>query len=123
MGSSSLTVALYGALQNRRVESDVSPLVVTGEPTIKRVRDPNLLVGETALEEGRPSRSTSVRRRVYDEGGKLLYDHTWYSSYRAEPRVIRVGTKPKPAPSPPVKKKPPRPRRLRLEPPPSPPTP
>jgi vancomycin resistance protein YoaR len=104
VGSSSLTVALYGAPQHRRIESDVSPLVVTGPPPVKRVRDPNLLVGQTSVEEdGSPSRSTSVRRRVYTADGKLLYDHTWYSSYRAEPRVIRVGTKP--MPEPPAKKK------------------
>lgn len=106
VGSSSLTVALYGAPQNRRVESEASPLTETGPPTVKRVPDPNLLVGDTALEEsGSPSRSTNVRRRVYTSDGKLLYDHTWYSSYRAEPRVIRVGTKPRPVPEPPVTKK------------------
>jgi len=104
VGSSSLTVALYGAPQHRRVESDVTPLVVKGAPPVKRVSDPNLYVGETVLEEsGQPSRSTSDRRRVYSADGKLIYDHTWYSSYVAEPRVIRVGTKPKPPP--PVKKK------------------
>ena len=108
VGSSSLTVALYGTPQNRRVESDVSPLVTTGQPPVKKVSDPNLLVGQTSVEEyGSPSRATSVRRRVYSAGGKLLYDHTWYSSYRAEPRVIRVGTKP--VPEPPVKKKKPAP--------------
>ncbi len=97
VGSSSLTVALYGTPQNRRVESDTSPLVETGEPDIKRVPDPNLLVGDEALEEsGQPSRSTSVRRRVYTSDGNLLYDHTWYSSYRSEPRIIRTGTKPRP---------------------------
>ena len=116
VGSSSLTVALYGAPQHRRVASEVSPLVVNGEPPVKRVSDPNLPVGQTAVEEsGQPSRSTSVRRRVYSAGGKLLYDHTWYSSYVAEPRVIRVGTKPEPPP--PVKKKKPPP------PPPPPPQP
>ncbi len=104
VGSSSLTVALYGTPQHRRVESNVSPLVVTGPPPVKRVPDPNLLVGQRSIEEyGSPSSSTNVRRRVYSAGGKLLYDHTWYSSYRAEPRVIRVGTKPKPVP--PAKKK------------------
>jgi len=125
VGSSSLTVALYGAPQHRRIESEVSPLRVTGAPPVKRVKDPNLLVGQTSVEEyGSPSRSTSVRRRVYTSDGKLLYDHTWYSAYSAEPKVIRVGTKPKPEP--PVKKKkkktppsPPPPG----EPPPSPPTP
>jgi vancomycin resistance protein YoaR len=126
VGSSSLTVALYGAPQDRRVESETSPLRVTGPPPVKRVPDPNLLVGQTALEEsGSPSRSTSDRRRVYTSDGKLLYDHTWYSSYRAEPRVVRVGTKPKPKPEPPAKKKKkipgPPPPPPPLEPPPSPP--
>jgi hypothetical protein len=36
-----------------------------------------------------------VRRRVYTSSGALLYDNTWYSSYRGETRVVRVGTKPK----------------------------
>jgi hypothetical protein len=34
-----------------------------------------------------------------------MYDHTWYSSYRSEPRVIRYGTKPRPEPPPPPPKK------------------
>lgn len=117
VGSSSLTVALYGTPQNRRVESDVSPLVEREPPTVKRVPDPNLLVGEEALEEaGQPSRSTSVRRRVYTSDGKLLYDHTWYSSYRSEPRIIREGTRPKPEPPPPPPKK-----KKKVPPPPPPP--
>ncbi len=115
VGSSSLTVALYGTPQNRRIETDVSPLVERDPPTVKRVPDPNLLVGEEALEEaGQPSRSTSVRRRVYTSDGELLYDHTWYSSYRSEPRIIREGTRPKPEPPPPPKKK----KKLPLPPPP-----
>src|SRR4029077_13461 len=97
-----LTVALYGTPQHREVQSEVSPLVVTGQPPVKRVPDPNLTVGTTALEEfGSPSRSTSVRRKVFSSSGKLLYDHTWYSAYSAEPRVIRYGTKPKAEPPPP----------------------
>ena len=124
VGSSSLTVALYGTPQNRRVESETSPLVETGPPGIKREPDPNLYVGEEALEEsGQPARSTSVRRRVYTSDGKLLYDHTWYSSYRSEPRIIREGTKPRPEPPPPPKKKVPLPPPPPLEPPPSPPAP
>jgi hypothetical protein len=47
-------------------------------------------------ESGEPSRSTSVRRRVYTGAGTLLYDNTWYSSYRGEARVVNVGTKPRP---------------------------
>jgi vancomycin resistance protein YoaR len=97
VGSSSLTVALYGTPVHRRVVSETAPLVVTGPPPIKRVPDPALVKGQSAVEEsGEPSRSTSVRRKVYDEGGKLLYDATFYSSYRGEQKVVRVGTKPKP---------------------------
>jgi vancomycin resistance protein YoaR len=103
---SSLTVALYGTPQNRRVESESSPLEETGPPKVKRIPDPTMLVGQTALEEsGQPSRATSVRRRVYDSDGKLMYDHTWYSSYSSEPRVIRYGTKPVPKPEPKEPKK------------------
>ena len=120
VSSSSLTVALYGTPQHRHVESEVTPLVVTGQPPVKRVPDPNLTVGTTALEEsGSPSRSTSVRRKVFSSSGKLLYDHTWYSAYSAEPRVIRYGTKPKAEPPPP----PPPPEKKKKEPPPPPPPP
>jgi hypothetical protein len=49
------------------------------------------------VESGQPSRAVSVRRVVYDKDGDLLYDTTWSSSYLAEPKVVRVGTKPKPA--------------------------
>ena len=122
VSSSSLTVALYGTPQHREVQSEVSPLVVTGQPPVKRVPDPNLTVGTTALEEfGSPSRSTSVRRKVFSSSGKLLYDHTWYSAYSAEPRVIRYGTKPKAEPPPPPP--PPPPGKKGTPPPPPPPPP
>src|SRR5438874_754684 len=97
VGSSSLTVALYGTPVHRRVVSETAPLVVTGPPPLKKVPDPTLLVGRTVLEEsGSPSRSTSVERKVYDTNGKVLHDTIFYSSYRGEPTVIRVGTKPRP---------------------------
>jgi vancomycin resistance protein YoaR len=100
VGSSSLTVALYGTPVHRRVVSETAPLVATGPPPIKKVPDPTLLVGHTVLEEsGSPSRRTSVQRKVYDADGKLLYDTTFYSSYRGEARIIRVGTKKKPKPA------------------------
>jgi hypothetical protein len=35
---------------------------------------------------------------VYGANGKVLHEDTWYSSYRSEPKVVRVGTKPKPKP-------------------------
>jgi len=104
VGSYSLDVELYGAPLHRRVVSETRPLVDTGPPPVQRTPDSAMFVGSTVVEEsGEPSRSTSVRRRVYTASGKLLYDNTWYSSYRGEPRVVRVGTKP--VPPPPLKKK------------------
>ena len=97
VGSYSLVVALYGAPVHRRVVSQTRPLVETGVPPIKRIPDPTLFKGVTVVDEsGEPSRTTSVRRLVYLPSGKLLYDNTWYSSYRGEPRVMRFGTKERP---------------------------
>jgi vancomycin resistance protein YoaR len=102
VGSYSLDVELYGAPLHRRVVSETRPLEETGAAPLERVPDPTMFVGSTAVEEsGEPSRSTSVRRRVYTANGQVLYDNTWYSSYRGEPRVVRVGTKAKPKPKPP----------------------
>jgi vancomycin resistance protein YoaR len=122
VGSSSLTVALYGTPVHRRVESETAPLRVTSQPSVKRVPDPERLVGETALESyGEPGRATSVRRRVYSSSGKLLSDDTWSSSYLSEPRVVIYGTKPKPKPKP-KPPPPPPPTTTGEEPPPPPPT-
>jgi vancomycin resistance protein YoaR len=97
VGSSSLTVALYGTPVHRRVVSETSPLVVTGPPPVKRIKDPSLFVDQTVVEEpGSSSLKTSNERKVYDADGKLLFDTTFYSSYRGEMKVIRVGTKPRP---------------------------
>jgi hypothetical protein len=83
------------------------PLVDTGQPLVKHQPDPNLTQGRTVVVDGgEPSRSTSVRRLVY-HGQKLLYDDTWYSSYRSQPELVLVGTKPKPAPAKKKKKPPP----------------
>jgi vancomycin resistance protein YoaR len=99
VGSSSLTVGLYGTPVHRKVVSETSPLLTTGGPPVKLVKDPELEKGKRVIEEqGSPSLSTSVHRRVYDADGKLLYDNVWYSSYRGETRVVHVGTKPKPKP-------------------------
>jgi vancomycin resistance protein YoaR len=106
VGSGSLTVNLYGTPQNRRVETVERPLRVVGAPKVKRVPDPTMLKGKSEVDEyGEPARATSVSRTVYDAGGATLHEDTWYSSYRSEPKVVRVGTKPKPKPK--AKPKPP----------------
>jgi vancomycin resistance protein YoaR len=105
VGSSSLTVNLYGTPTGRRVESETGPLVVTGGAPVKRMSDPNLEKGKTVIDQvGSPSRSTSVRRKVFSPTGKLMYDATWYSSYRGEYQVVRVGTKEPPKPKDETKK-------------------
>jgi vancomycin resistance protein YoaR len=99
IGSSSLTVNLYGTPVDRRVVSEPGPLEVTGPVPVEKVEDPDMLVGETAvIETGEPPRETSVRRIVYGADGKVMYDTTWRSEYSAEPTVMHVGTKPKPKP-------------------------
>jgi len=108
VGSSSLTVALYGTPVHRRVETETAPLRVTGPPPVQRITDPSLAAGTKVVEEsGEPSRATSVHRRVYAQDGKLLYDDVWYSSYRGEKQVVRVGTK-KEEPAKPAKPGPPK---------------
>jgi len=101
VGSSSLTVALYGTPVHRRVVSETAPLVAHGTIPTKAEYDPTMPAGErVVLQAGQPARTTSVRRRVYTADGKLLYDSTFYSSYRAEATEVRVGTRPEPKPEP-----------------------
>jgi len=101
VGTGSLTVTLYGTPQNRKVEYETAPLVVTGPMPIKRVKDPTLEKGVQEVEvEGAPRLATSVTRKVYDADGKLLYNTTWRSNYDSETEVLRVGTKKKTKPKP-----------------------
>ncbi|MCW2963225.1 MAG: hypothetical protein JWO17_477 [Actinomycetia bacterium] len=94
VGSSSLTVVLYGAPQHRRVESTTAPLRVVSPPAVQKTVDATLKAGEVVVDSsGVPSQATSVERKVYDANGKLLSDATWYSSYRSEPKIVRVGPK------------------------------
>jgi hypothetical protein len=82
---------------HRKVESTTSPLVTTGAIPVKKTIDPTLKPGEKVVDDdGVPPMSTSVTRTVYDESGKELYHDTWYSSYRAEPKLVRIGPKKQP---------------------------
>jgi vancomycin resistance protein YoaR len=94
VGSDSLVVTLYGAPQHRRVVSEAAPLVTLAKQPVKRTLDRSLKPGQVVIEDpGQPAQSTSVRRVVYDESGKLISDATWYSSYRAVPELIHFGPK------------------------------
>jgi len=96
VSAGSLTVNLYGTPQHRRVESETSPLTVTGKPPIERTPDPALAKGRRVVDlVGTPPRETTVVRRVYAENGDPLYENTWHSYYVGEPTKVRIGTKPK----------------------------
>ena len=96
VGSSSLTVGLYGTSPHRRIESVAAPLRVLSPPPVQKTVDATLAPGTSQVDDsGVPAQATSVERKVYTAEGKLLSDQTWYSSYRAEPKVVRVGP-PKP---------------------------
>jgi vancomycin resistance protein YoaR len=102
-GSAGIAITIAGPATGRRVVSSAGPLEVTGEPPIKRVKDPRLLVGTSVVEEqGSPPSTIVVERTVYNRDGSVLYDETWRTNYRGEKRVIRVGTKKKEEPKPPT---------------------
>ena len=93
-GSGGITVSLLGAPTGRRVISEPGPLRVTGPPEVERVPDPTLFEGQEVVEDsGEPSRAVVVTRTVY-VGDKVLFDETWHTSYRSEPKIVRVGTIP-----------------------------
>jgi vancomycin resistance protein YoaR len=120
VGSSSLTVKLYGTPQGRRVESETASLEETGPPGLKRVPDPGMWAGTQVIEDyGEPSRQTSVVRRVYSKTDKLLSEATFTSSYRSEPKIVRYGTKPRPK-QPPPPPPPPKDKKKKPQPPPPP---
>ena len=113
VGSSALTVTLYGTSPHRRVESEAAPLTVAGPVPVRTTTDAALLVGRTVVDvAGSPALQTSVERKVFDRNGTLLYDDHWSSHYRGEYRLVRVGSKKPPKKKPPVTR-----RRLRRRPP------
>jgi vancomycin resistance protein YoaR len=98
VGSDSLSVVLYGTPVHRRVESIAAPLRVVAPPPVQKTVDATLKPGEVVVDDyGMPAQTTSVERKVYDSSGKLLSDQTWYSSYRSQPKIVRVGPKQKSA--------------------------
>jgi hypothetical protein len=69
-------------------------LRVVAPPPVTKTVDATLDPGQVEVDDyGVPAQATSVERKVYSAAGKLLSDQTWYSSYRSEPKVIRVGPK------------------------------
>jgi vancomycin resistance protein YoaR len=95
-GESGIAISLLGAPTGRRVVSQPGELEETGPPDVESVPDPTLLVGDRAvIDNGEPSRAVRVKRIVY-RGDEVLYEETWYTSYDAEPKIVRMGTLPRP---------------------------
>ena len=83
-----------GSIYHETVEKLNADLAKRGKPPVKKTVDPTLKPGEKIVDDpGVPAMSTSVTRDVYAQDGKLLYHDTWYSSYRAEPKLVRIGPK------------------------------
>ncbi len=100
IGNSSLRMTIFGTSPQRRIESSTTPLHAVGAVPVRRIPDPLLPKGEKVVDGSipfSPPLATSVHRVVYSPAGKVLYDSVWSSSYRAQPKVVHVGTKPKPA--------------------------
>ena len=100
IGNSSLRMTIFGTSPQRRIESSTTPLHAVGAVPVKKIPDPLLPKGKKVVDDSipfSPPLATSVHRVVYSPAGKVLYDSVWYSSYRAQPKVVHVGTKPKPA--------------------------
>jgi hypothetical protein len=97
---------LLGKAANRHVVSAAGELEEIRPPEVERELDPTLFVGEKVIEDlGEPARAVTVTRTVY-VGDNVLYRETWNTTYRSEPRIVRVGTMPtpvetKPPPPPP----------------------
>jgi vancomycin resistance protein YoaR len=101
---SGILIRLLGAGSDRRVESVAGKLKVTGQPRIEREPDPKMYVGDKVVEfAGQPSREIRVERIIYQDG-KVLRRESWYTHYRYEAKIVRVGTRPRPEPAAPPPK-------------------
>ena len=106
-GETGIAISLLGAPTGRRVVSNAGPLREIGPPRVKKILDPTLFEGERiVVEDGEPARSITVTRTVH-EGGKVLYSETWTTTYRSEPKTVRVGTLTRPVAPPPAAPAPP----------------
>ena len=93
---SGISIALLGGKTNRRVVSVAGELREVAPPKEKLVPDPNLFEGERLVEDsGEPARAVTVTRTIY-VGDEILRQETWNTTYRSEPKVVRVGTLAKP---------------------------
>lgn len=97
LGRSSLTIRILGAPQPGRRVVLKTERAALPSPPVEHVPDPNLPEGEQrVVKKGSPGFRVVLWREVYQDGALVKRERVATSTYRAQPRVIAVGTKPTP---------------------------
>ena len=98
----SLTVSLYSSPLHRKVVASTSSWYDFVPFTVDKKNDPTMATGQTKIDTpGVGGMSIDCFRKVYDAGGKLLWNDDFKSVYSMVPEVLLVGAKaPKPTGSP-----------------------
>ncbi|MDW8106994.1 MAG: VanW family protein [Armatimonadota bacterium] len=93
---SSLTIRILGKPQaGRRVVLKTERRALPAPP-VKRVPDPRLPVGtQRVLKKGVAGYRVVLWREIYENGRLIARERVATSTYRAQPRVIAVGTRPR----------------------------
>jgi len=98
----SLTVSLYSSPLHRKVVASTGSWYDFVPFTVDKKNDPTMTKGQTKIDTpGVGGMSIDCFRKVYDAGGKLLWNDDFKSVYSMVPEVLLVGAKaPKPTGSP-----------------------
>lgn len=101
LGRSSLALRILGQPIEGRTVMLKTEQSLLKTPPIQRVPDPNLPAGkERVLKKGTAGVRVVLWREVYQDGVRIKRERVATSTYRAQPRVIAVGTKPPVPPRP-----------------------
>ncbi|MFN3690559.1 MAG: VanW family protein, partial [Fimbriimonadales bacterium] len=99
LGRASLTIHVLGPPQPYRRVVLKTERIALSAPPVQRVLDPNLPRGkQRVLKKGTAGVRVILWREVYENGTLIKRERVATSVYRAQPRVIAVGSKPQPAP-------------------------
>lgn len=99
---STLTVHILGVpREGRRIVLRTERYALP-TPPVKHIPDPSLPEGmQRVLKKGSAGFRVVLWREVYEHGQLVRRERVAISTYRAQPRVVAVGTKPRPKPTPP----------------------
>ncbi len=98
LGRSSLTIRILGQPVAGRTVVLKTERSQPKSPPVQRIPDPNLPVGkERVIKKGAAGVRVVLWREVYENGILVKRERVATSVYRAQPRVIAVGTKQAPS--------------------------